>query len=193
MMQQLVLGSTSPFRKALLEKLGIPFCTDTPNTNEARQPGESPTDLVLRLAEAKAREVAGRHPAAMIIGSDQVACVDGEILGKPGNRENAIAQLTAAAGKTVTFYTGLCLYNSANEQTQTGVEPFTVHFRNLTPGQIERYVDLEQPFNCAGSFKSEGFGITLFSALEGRDPNSLIGLPLILLVEMLADQGITLP
>jgi len=193
MMQQLVLGSTSPFRKALLEKLGIPFCTDTPNTNEARQPGESPTDLVLRLAEAKAREVAGRHPAAMIIGSDQVACVDGEILGKPGNRENAIAQLTAVAGKTVTFYTGLCLYNSANEQTQTGVEPFTVHFRNLTPGQIERYVDLEQPFNCAGSFKSEGFGITLFSALEGRDPNSLIGLPLILLVEMLADQGITLP
>ncbi len=193
MMQQLVLGSTSPFRKALLEKLGIPFCTDTPNTNEARQPGESPTDLVLRLAEAKAREVANRHPAAMIIGSDQVACVDGEILGKPGNRENAIAQLTAAAGKTVTFYTGLCLYNSANEQTQTGVEPFTVHFRNLTPGQIERYVDLEQPFNCAGSFKSEGFGITLFSALEGRDPNSLIGLPLILLVEMLADQGITLP
>ena len=193
MMQQLVLGSTSPFRKALLEKLGIPFCTDTPNTNEARQPGESPTDLVLRLAEAKAREVAGRHPAAMIIGSDQVACVDGEILGKPGNRENAIAQLTAAAGKTVKFYTGLCLYNSANEQTQTGVEPFTVHFRNLTPGQIERYVDLEQPFNCAGSFKSEGFGITLFSALEGRDPNSLIGLPLILLVEMLADQGITLP
>jgi MAF protein len=193
MMQQLVLGSTSPFRKALLEKLGIPFCTDTPNTNEARQPGESPTDLVLRLAEAKAREVAGRHPAAMIIGSDQVACVDGEILGKPGNRENAIAQLTAAAGKTVTFYTGLCLYNSANEQTQTGVEPFTVHFRNLTPGQIERYVDLEQPFNCAGSFKSEGFGITLFSALEGRDPNSLIGLPLILLVEMLAHQGITLP
>jgi MAF protein len=193
MMQQLVLGSTSPFRKALLEKLGIPFCTDTPNINEARQPGESPTDLVLRLAEAKAREVAGRHPAAMIIGSDQVACVDGEILGKPGNRENAIAQLTAAAGKTVTFYTGLCLYNSANEQTQTGVEPFTVHFRNLTPGQIERYVDLEQPFNCAGSFKSEGFGITLFSALEGRDPNSLIGLPLILLVEMLADQGITLP
>jgi len=193
MMQQLVLGSTSPFRKALLEKLGIPFCTDTPNINEARQPGESPTDLVLRLAEAKAREVAGRHPAAMIIGSDQVACVDGEILGKPGNRENAIAQLTAVAGKTVTFYTGLCLYNSANEQTQTGVEPFTVHFRNLTPGQIERYVDLEQPFNCAGSFKSEGFGITLFSALEGRDPNSLIGLPLILLVEMLADQGITLP
>jgi len=193
MMQQLVLGSTSPFRKALLEKLGIPFCTDIPNINEARQPGESPTDLVLRLAEAKAREVANRHPAAMIIGSDQVACVDGEILGKPGNRENAIAQLTAAAGKTVTFYTGLCLYNSANEQTQTGVEPFTVHFRNLTPGQIERYVDLEQPFNCAGSFKSEGFGITLFSALEGRDPNSLIGLPLILLVEMLAHQGITLP
>lgn len=192
-MQQLVLGSTSPFRKALLEKLGIPFDTDKPNTNEARQQGESPSDLVLRLAEAKAREVAGRHPAALIIGSDQVACVDGEILGKPGNRENAIAQLTAAVGKTVTFYTGLCLYNSASEHMQAGVEPFIVHFRNLTPEQVERYVDREQPFNCAGSFKSEGFGITLFSALEGRDPNSLIGLPLILLVEMLAEQGIMLP
>ena len=192
-MQQLVLGSKSPFRRALLEKLGIPFDTDKPNIDEARQAGESPTDLVLRLAEAKAREVAGRHPAALIIGSDQVACVDGEILGKPGSRENAIAQLTAEAGKTVTFYTGLCLHNSANEQTQTGVEPFNVHFRNLMPGQIERYVDFEQPFNCAGSFKSEGFGITLFSALEGRDPNSLIGLPLILLVEMLAEQGIMLP
>jgi len=192
-MQQLVLGSTSPFRKALLEKLGIPFDTDKPNTDETRQPGESPSDLALRLAEAKAREVAIRHPAALIIGSDQVACVDGEILGKPGNRENAIAQLTAAAGKTVTFHTALCLYSSANEQMQTGVEPFTVHFRNLAPEQIERYVDLEQPFNCAGSFKSEGLGITLFSALEGRDPNSLIGLPLILLVEMLAEQGIVLP
>jgi len=192
-MQQLVLGSTSPFRKALLEKLGIPFDTDKPNTDETRQPGESPSDLALRLAEAKAREVAIRHPAALIIGSDQVACVDGEILGKPCNRENAIAQLTAAAGKTVTFHTALCLYSSANEQMQTGVEPFTVHFRNLAPEQIERYVDLEQPFNCAGSFKSEGLGITLFSALEGRDPNSLIGLPLILLVEMLAEQGIVLP
>jgi MAF protein len=192
-MEQLVLGSTSPYRKALLEKLGIPFDTDKPNTSEARQQGESPSDLVLRLAEAKAREVAARHPAALIIGSDQVACVDGEILGKPGNRENAIAQLTAAVGKTVTFYTGLCLYNSANEHRQTGVEPFIVHFRNLTPEQVERYVDREKPFNCTGSFKSEGFGITLFSALEGRDPNSLIGLPLILLVEMLAEQGIMLP
>jgi MAF protein len=192
-MQQLVLGSTSPFRKALLEKLRIPFDTDKPNADETRLPGESPSDLVLRLAEAKAREVAGRHPAALVIGSDQVACVDGAILSKPGNRENAIAQLTASAGKTVTFYTGLCLFNSANEQKQTGVEPFSVHFRNLGPEQIERYVDLEQPFNCAGSFKSEELGITLFSSLQGRDPNSLIGLPLILLVEMLAAQGIVLP
>ena len=192
-MQHLVLGSTSPFRKTLLEKLGIPFSTDTPNIAEARLPGEAPDELVMRLAESKAREVAHRYPEALIIGSDQVACVDGEILGKPGNRENAIAQLTAAAGKAVAFHTGLCLYDAADDRAQVSVEPFTVHFRDLSVEQIERYVDREHPFNCAGSFKSEGFGITLFSALEGRDPNALVGLPLILLVEMLAKLGITLP
>jgi len=192
-MQQLILGSTSPFRKALLEKLSIPFITDSPQTDESPHNGESPTELVQRLAEAKARDVGRRYPHALIIGSDQVACVDGEILGKPGNRKNAIAQLSAASGKAVTFYTGLCLFNAATGQSRVTVEPFTVRFRDLADEQIERYVDHEQPFNCAGSFKSEGFGITLFSALEGRDPNALIGLPLILLVEMLAEQGIILP
>ena len=128
-----------------------------------------------------------------MIGSDQVACVGDEILGKPGNRENAIAQLSAASGKAVTFYTGLCLYNAANDQIQVAVEPFVVHFRVLGSAQIERYIDREQPFNCAGSFKSEGFGITLFAALEGRDPNALVGLPLIRLVEMLDRQGVSLP
>lgn len=192
-MQSLVLGSTSPFRKALLDKLGIPFITDTPNTDEARRPGETPERLVRRLAEGKARNVASRFPDALVIGSDQVACVGDDILGKPGNRENAIAQLTAASGKAVTFYTGLCLYNAANDEIQLAVESFVVHFRVLAASQIERYIDREQPFNCAGSFKSEGFGITLFYALEGRDPNTLIGLPLIRLVEMLDKQGICLP
>lgn len=192
-MQALVLGSTSPFRKALLDKLGIPFLTDTPNTDETRRPGETPDRLVRRLAEDKARDVASRFPDALVIGSDQVACVGDEILGKPGNRENAIAQLSAASGKAVTFYTGLCLYNAANDQIQVAVEPFVVHFRVLGSAQIERYIDREQPFNCAGSFKSEGFGITLFAALEGRDPNALVGLPLIRLVEMLDRQGVALP
>lgn len=192
-MQALVLGSTSPFRKALLDKLGIPFITDTPNTDEKRRPGETPDRLVRRLAEDKARDVASRFPDALVIGSDQVACVGDEILGKPGNRENAIAQLSAASGKAVTFYTGLCLYNTANDQIQVAVEPFVVHFRKLGAAQIERYIDHEQPFNCAGSFKSEGLGITLFAALEGRDPNALVGLPLIRLVEMLDRQGVSLP
>ena len=192
-MQALVLGSTSPFRKALLDKLGIPFITDTPNTDEKRRPGETPDRLVRRLAEDKARDVASRFPDALVIGSDQVACVGDEILGKPGNRENAIAQLSAASGKAVTIYTGLCLYNAANDQVQVAVEPFVVHFRALGAAQIERYIDHEQPFNCAGSFKSEGLGITLFTALEGRDPNALVGLPLIRLVEMLDRQGVSLP
>jgi MAF protein len=192
-MQPLVLGSTSPFRKALLDKLGLPFITDAPNTDETRRPGETPDRLVRRLAEDKARDVASRFPDALVIGSDQVACVGDEILGKPGNRENAIAQLSAASGKAVTFYTGLCLYNTANDQLQVAVEPFVVHFRVLDAAQIERYIDHEQPFNCAGSFKSEGLGITLFAALEGRDPNALVGLPLIRLVEMLDRQGVSLP
>lgn len=192
-MQQLVLASTSPFRRSLLEKLAVPFIIDAPDTDETPRVDETPAMLVRRLAEAKARDVALRHSNALVIGSDQVASVDGQVVGKPGNRENAIAQLSRASGQDVTFYTGLCLFDSVTGHTQTEVEPFTVRFRPLAREQIERYVDHEQPFNCAGSFKSEGYGITLFSALEGRDPNSLIGLPLILLVEMLGKAGIVLP
>ena len=192
-MPQLVLASTSPYRRALLDKLGIPFVTDAPDTVETRLPDEAPQALVCRLAEAKARAVAVRHPDALVIGSDQVACIGNEVLGKPGHRENAIAQLSAAAGRSVTFHTGLCLYNSVSGRAQVSQEPYIVHFRRLDRAQIERYVDHEQPFNCAGSFKSEGYGITLFSALEGRDPNTLIGLPLILLIEMLAREGVGLP
>ncbi len=192
-MQPLVLGSTSPFRRELLGKLGVPFTIDSPVIDESSLAGESPEALVARLAEAKARAVGGKHANALIIGSDQVACVDGNIIGKPGNRENAIRQLGNASGKSVCFYTGLSLFNSASGRAQTRVEPYTVHFRQLSNEQIARYVDHEHPFNCAGSFKSEGYGITLFSQLEGRDPNTLIGLPLIALVEMLGNEGIDLP
>jgi len=189
----LVLGSTSPFRRALLEKLGLPFSCAAPEVDETRHADESATALVTRLAEAKARAVAASHPRALVIGSDQVACLDDAVLGKPGDRPHAIAQLTACAGRVVTFHTGLCLYNAASDRAQVLCEPFRVHFRPLDPAQIARYVDAEQPFNCAGSFKSEGLGITLFARLEGDDPNALIGLPLIRLVQLLGNEGITLP
>lgn len=193
MTPKLVLASTSPFRRELLNKLGLPFETCAPDVDEQPRPGESPQALVTRLAEAKARAVATSHPGALVIGSDQVACIDGDILGKPGDRANAIAQLGRAAGQVVSFHTGLCLYDGANDTAQLHCEPFRVHFRQLDAGQIARYVDAEQPFNCAGSFKSEGYGITLFERLEGDDPNSLIGLPLIRLVAMLDRCGIALP
>jgi septum formation protein len=190
---RLVLASTSPFRREILQKLAIPFDAAAPDTDETMMDKESPEALVSRLAESKARAVAHDWPNALIIGSDQVACVDGEILGKPGNRQNAMQQLTQAAGKAVTFYTGLCLLNSGSQQAQISCELFKVYFRQLNEAQIARYLDHEQPFNCAGSFKSEGMGITLFSKLEGDDPNTLIGLPLIRLVEMLGNEGIELP
>jgi len=192
-MQELVLGSTSPFRHELLEKLGLPFSTAAPDVDENHREGESPRELVMRLAQAKARAVADDHPAALIIGSDQVACVDEQILGKPGSREKAIAQLESMSGKTICFHTGLCLYNAATNKVQVVCDDFRVHFRKLGHEQIVRYVDKEEPFNCAGSFKSEGLGITLFRKLEGDDPNSLVGLPLIRLVSMLDKEGIELP
>jgi len=182
----LVLASTSPYRRDLLQRLGLPFLVAAPEVDEARQPHEPPEALVTRLAEAKARAVAAEYPQALIIGSDQVACVEEEILGKPGNREMALAQLTQAVNKAVTFHTGLCLLNSATGRAQVCQEPFRVKFRALTQAQIAAYVDREQPFNCAGSFKSEGLGIALFERLEGDDPSALVGLPLIRLVAMLA-------
>lgn len=193
MQQTLILGSTSPFRRELLGKIGLNFETDSPDVDEAQHLNESPSELVIRLAEAKARAVAERHPDALIIGSDQVACIDNEILGKPGNRINAIKQLSIAAGKVVTFYTGLCLYNARSQQANSICELFKVHFRDLSQEQIERYVDAETPYNCAGSFKSEGLGISLFNRLEGDDPNALIGLPLIRLISMLDKEGVAIP
>jgi len=188
-----VLASTSPFRRELLGRLGLPFVTEDPAVDESRRADEKPIDLVCRLAVAKARAVARRHPDSLIIGSDQVACLDGSILGKPGNPERAAEQLTASSGRSVTFFTGLCLLNAATGQAQVRCEPFTVHFRRLTAAQIDRYLQTEKPFNCAGSFKSEGLGITLFEKMEGDDPSALIGLPLIRLVTMLATAGVQLP
>jgi MAF protein len=149
-----------------------------------------PIELVERLSEQKARAVANIYPDALIIGSDQIAVIDGDILGKPGNHEVAIQQLRRASGKQVQFLTGLALYNAQQGEMQSLVEPFTVHFRQLSDDQINYYLHAEKPYNCAGSFKSEGYGISLFSQLQGNDPNSLIGLPLIQLIAMLERQGI---
>lgn len=189
-MPNLVLGSTSPFRKALLEKLQLEFTTDSPEIDESSKPDETPEQLVARLACEKARAVAERHPNSLIIGSDQVAVNGNAILGKPGNHEKAMEQLRAAAGKPVRFLTGLCLYNSDSGNEQVVVEPFSVHFRELSDEQIDNYLRAEQPYNCAGSFKSEAMGIALFDKLEGDDPNSLIGLPLIRLIRMLEKEGV---
>ncbi|EHF4966034.1 TPA: septum formation inhibitor Maf [Enterobacter hormaechei] len=184
-MPNLVLASTSPYRRMLLEKLGIPFECAAPEVDETPQPGESPRHLVTRLAKEKAQSLAVRYPAHLIIGSDQVCVLDGEITGKPHTEENACQQLLRARGSIVTFYTGLALYNSASGHLQTECEPFDVHFRHLSEQEILDYVRRERPLNCAGSFKSEGLGIALFDKLDGRDPNTLVGLPLIALCQML--------
>jgi len=192
MTDTLILASTSPFRKALLEKLQVPFETASPQIDESARPDEAPAQLVTRLAEEKAKAVANNYPDALIIGSDQVAVIDDEIMGKPGNHANAIAQLSHASGKRVTFLTALCLYNSKSQRSQVEVVPFSVVFRELSQTQIEHYLQREQPYNCAGSFKSEGLGIALFERLEGDDPNSLIGLPLIRLIRMLENEAFSI-
>ncbi|NOY66442.1 MAG: septum formation inhibitor Maf [Gammaproteobacteria bacterium] len=184
----LVLGSTSPFRKEILQKLAIPFETAAPDIDESALPGETPQQLVCRLAELKAREVAKKFTQHLIIGSDQVAVINGTIIGKPGTHEKAVQQLTESSGQTVHFFTGLCLYNSQNDTLQCEAVPFDVVFRNLQANEIENYLLKETPYNCAGSFKSEGLGITLFESLQGDDPNTLIGLPLIRLVAMLKNE-----
>lgn len=189
----LILASSSPFRRELLAKLGLAFEHHSPDIDERPHDNESPTELVLRLAREKAQALAERWPDALIIGSDQVSVLDGDIAGKPGNRNNTRAQLRRASARPVEFFTGLCLLNTRTGRHQSGCERFIVHFRTLTKEQIERYVDAEQPFNCAGGFKSEGLGITLFNALEGRDPNALVGLPLIMLTDFLASEGVVLP
>lgn len=190
----LVLGSSSPYRCALLERLQLPFQTHSPDIDESRQPGETPDALVQRLAREKASAVAGHFPAHRIITGDQVALApDGDILGKPGDRESAIDQLRRFSGQRVTLPTSLCLYNSATDAWRETLEHFAVVFRRLDTAAIERYVDREQPFDCAGGFRAEGLGITLFERFEGRDPNTLIGLPLMALTDILVAEGLRMP
>ncbi len=186
--QTLVLGSSSPFRRTILEKLDQPFITCSPEVSETPRPNEAPEALVARLGLAKAYAVAALHPDALIIASDQIAVLDGNILGKPGNHHNAQKQLQAASGRSVRFLTSLVLLNAKKQTVQQEVVPFSVHFRHLSNSQIDAYLHKEQPYNCAGSFKSEGLGIVLFDRLEGEDPNTLMGLPLIRLVRMLESE-----
>ena len=189
----LLLASSSPARRQLLERLQLPFICVSPDIDETPQIGESISNLVSRLSKAKAQALAGQHPAALIIGSDQALSLDGEIFGKPGNHERANHQLQRLSGRSVTFHTGLCLLNTATGRCQLTTETFNVSFRTLSPATIERYLLADQPYECAGSFKSEGLGIALFKRFDGRDPNSLIGLPLMALVDFLQAEGVMLP
>ncbi|WP_276488958.1 Maf family protein [Ectopseudomonas mendocina] len=193
-MPALLLASSSPYRRELLERLQLPFSWQSPSIDESRREGEAAIDLVKRLAEEKARALAASHPEHLIIGSDQVAVLgNGQILGKPHDLPRAQQQLRAASDNSVTFLTGLALLNSSSGNCQVDCVPFTVHFRPLSDEQILRYLQREQPFDCAGSFKSEGLGISLFRSTEGEDATSLIGLPLIRLVDMLLNEGVETP
>ena len=191
--RRLVLASTSPFRRELLQRLGVTFETLAPDVDETRRQGETPEALVLRLSEAKARAGASQYPDALIIGSDQVAVCGDELLGKPGNHAAACVQLRRLAGQRFSFLTGLCLYDAASDTVLVDMIPYQVVFRRLTDQQIDRYLKIEQPYNCAGSFKSEGLGISLFESMHGEDPNALIGLPLIRLTSWLNASGINIP
>lgn len=188
--QPLVLASTSVYRKELLAKLQIPFLTAAPNVDETPLLNESAPQTALRLAAQKSQAVAHTFPDALIIGSDQVALLDGKQLGKPMTHANAAAQLQSMRGKTVIFHTALALFNAANQVLQTDVVETQVSFRQFSDLEIERYLIKEQPYHCAGSAKSEGLGIALIRQIQGDDPNALIGLPLIRLIDMLEKQGV---
>ena len=189
---RLVLGSTSRYRRELLERLRVPFDVARPHTDETPQPGETPESLARRLARAKAADVVARHPEAWVIGSDQVAEFDGRPLGKPGTHEAATAQLQAMSGRPVRFLTGLCLMRNDGEILEA-LDFTVVRFRTLGADEIERYLAAEQPYDCAGSFKSEGLGISLFDAIETHDPTALVGLPLIATARLLREAGFALP
>jgi septum formation protein len=182
---QLILASTSPYRRQLLARLGQAFECHPPGTDESVLPGEEPGDLAGRLAEAKARAVAQLYPDALVIGSDQVAALGTQLLGKPGNHGAAVDQLRLCSGREVQFFTGLTVMCANRGFVRQCVEPFSVYFRSLSEAEIEDYLQREQPYDCAGSFKCEGLGISLFTRLSGDDPTSLEGLPLIRLSAML--------
>lgn len=188
--KRLLLASSSPYRRELLTRLGLAFSCASPNIDESPKTKEAPKDLAIRLAKSKAQALASTHPGHWIIGSDQVAALpDGTLLSKPKTYSKAVQQLTQSSNKSVNFFTGLALLDVDSERLQTCCEQFTVHFRKLTTSEIEAYLNREEPYDCAGSFKMEGLGITLFRELQGQDPNSLIGLPLIALNSMLIAWG----
>ena len=190
---RLVLASTSLFRRELLGRLQIPFETVAPKVEEDAKPGERPAATAERLALEKAQAVAAQYPSALIIGSDQVAYCGENRYGKPGSRENAIAQLRAMRGTTVVFHTAVCLLNARTGRAQVSGVPTEVRFRELSDAEIDRYLDREDALNCAGSAKSEGLGIALLESMRGDDPNALVGLPLIALCRMLRAEGVALP
>ena len=191
-MTKLILASSSPFRRQILDKLQIEYTCISPDIDESQLENETASQLVKRLAENKAQKIADSVSDSLVIGSDQVAVLEDEILGKPHTHENAVEQLEKLSGKTVTFLTGLALINSKTGQVQSETVPFKVVFRSLSKQMIENYLKTEQPYNCAGSFKSEALGIVLFEKLEGEDPNTLVGLPLIRLVRMLESEGMNI-
>lgn len=189
-MLPLILASSSPYRRELLQKLTLSFECYSPDIDESANEGETPEHLVERLALEKALAVAKNHPEALIIASDQVAVLEDEVMTKPHTHDNAVKQLSRSSGKTVVFLTSICLLNSQTGKHQVVVAPYSVEFLTLSQSQIENYLHKEQPYQCAGSFKSEGLGVTLFQSFDGEDPNSLIGLPLITLTRMLRNEGI---
>ena len=188
----LILASSSTYRKTLLKRLRIPFEAVSPQTDESPLAREEPVAMVKRLAEKKARVVAKEHPNAIIIASDQAAVIDNKVLGKPGNHATAVAQLTQASGKKVEFLTSISVLNSKSNRLQMDVVKYSVTFKTLSPKTIENYLQREQPYNCAGSFKSEGLGVALFDKQTGDDPTALIGLPLCRLVDMLENENIAI-
>ena len=190
MQETLILASTSRYRAGLLSRLGRPFATEAPGIDEAPLAGECPRDQVLRLARAKAAAVAAHHPRAWVLGSDQLATRDGEVLGKPGDSDRCEAQLLASSGRRVDFLTAVCLLRGLDGRRLEHVDTTIVQFRALSPGEVSRYVQREQPLDCAGGFKCEGLGIALFERIESVDPTALIGLPLIWVAQALREVGL---
>ncbi len=189
---QIVLASSSEARRKVLEKLEIPFKVFKPSVDESPKSGESPQQLVKRLSVEKACAATDRYPNHLVIGSDQVAVVDEQILGKPANRECAVSQLELMSRKEVVLLTGLALINTGTGKVQSDIIPYRVEFRNLTRTMIENYIDKDEPYDCGGSLRSEGLGIVLLKRFDGTDPNALLGLPLIRLIDMLASEGVSI-
>ena len=188
----LILASSSVYRRSLLQRLGVAFTSVSPDVDETPHPGELPAATALRLALSKAQAVAATNPRALIIGSDQVADLDGAALSKPGNHGNAVRQLQAMRGRRVVFHTALCLLDAASGNHQLANVPTAIQFRDISDTQIERYLRIEQPYDCAGSAKIETLGIALVEKIDSDDPTAIIGLPLMMLVTMLAREGVNI-